>query len=400
MIGPRAYVVAFRGVCSRSVPAFWLPKLVRPRGRPHRRRAGNYRLEVRLKTHDTSGVRFAFVFTIVAIAILPACQSGSDEVRAAVTPPARPDLVFTRWVSQPWIYVTSSVDPAAERRIARGRSARWSPDGNSIAYSDREVDSRIVVLNMRTGKRRLFGAGSTADWSPDGRHIAFVADAPDIVVAMVSTGVRRRIRLDEVDRERFEIVDEDIAWSPDGRWIAFVMSASHGSSDTGGFNDLFVVRPDGSGLRNVTRGRVSDSACPSWSPDSRRIAFAGVDWRMRRGHLQLRKLVYVIARDGQRLELLGNGFQPDWSPDGKTIAIANGSGSQCAPHYDARPSIYVMEPNGRSLRRLRAGSGPRWSRDSRKLVVETRGGLYVVTRDSKSARRVTTNAADGDADWR
>jgi TolB protein len=48
------------------------------------------------------------------------------------------------------------------------------------------------------------------------------------------------------------------AYSPDGRWVLF-------SSDRTGNKDVFVMRPDGSGLRNLTR-HPSDDWATSWQP--------------------------------------------------------------------------------------------------------------------------------------
>jgi Tol biopolymer transport system component len=51
------------------------------------------------------------------------------------------------------------------------------------------------------------------------------------------------------------------AWSPDGRWIAFVS-----------FGDLFLVPPDGSGIRRVTHRPADEFGPVVWSPDSTTLA--------------------------------------------------------------------------------------------------------------------------------
>jgi Tol biopolymer transport system component len=38
----------------------------------------------------------------------------------------------------------------------------------------------------------------------------------------------------------------DVDWSPDGRWIAVAINAGNDTSD------LYLVRPDGTGLRRLT----------------------------------------------------------------------------------------------------------------------------------------------------
>jgi Tol biopolymer transport system component len=57
------------------------------------------------------------------------------------------------------------------------------------------------------------------------------------------------------------------SWSPDGRWILFANPEGN----------LYVVHPDGRGLRQVTvdtgPGR-SFAFQPGWSPDGKRIVFS------------------------------------------------------------------------------------------------------------------------------
>ena len=55
----------------------------------------------------------------------------------------------------------------------------------------------------------------------------------------------------------------DQALSPDGEWIAFT---------TSGREDLFVVRADGTGFRQLTDDAFRDRGV-TWSPDGRRLAF-------------------------------------------------------------------------------------------------------------------------------
>lgn len=53
----------------------------------------------------------------------------------------------------------------------------------------------------------------------------------------------------------------DPTWSPDGREIAY-----------GHPDGLFVIRPDGSGPRQLTPGDIQVQG-PQYSPDGRQIAF-------------------------------------------------------------------------------------------------------------------------------
>ncbi|MGH7918922.1 MAG: S9 family peptidase [Candidatus Dormibacteraceae bacterium] len=53
-------------------------------------------------------------------------------------------------------------------------------------------------------------------------------------------------------------------WAPDGRWLALT------SAPGGGMNtQVSVVRPDGTGLKRLTRGGAETNRCTGWSPDGR-----------------------------------------------------------------------------------------------------------------------------------
>jgi Tol biopolymer transport system component len=58
-----------------------------------------------------------------------------------------------------------------------------------------------------------------------------------------------------------------VAWSPDGRSILFASHRDHSDN----FRDIYVMRPDGSGVRRLTR---ASGDTPAWSPDGRYIVFS------------------------------------------------------------------------------------------------------------------------------
>jgi Tol biopolymer transport system component len=108
--------------------------------------------------------------------------------------------------------------------------------------------------------------------------------------------------------------------------IAFV-------SDREGLDALFVMHPDGSGVRRLT-GELPAVSHPAWSADGQRIAFnagspAASD-------------IYVINLDGSGLTKItsdaGANFYPTWSPDGSRLAFSS--------NRDGDWDIYVMNADG------------------------------------------------------
>lgn len=132
--------------------------------------------------------------------------------------------------------------------------------------------------------------------------------------------------------------DTEPNFSPDGRTIAFARGG-----------DIYSVRPDGSGQRQLTSGPEVDSL-PKISPNGRYVVFE------RRGALGGSSSLYTVGATGGGLRALtsgGDDREAAFSPDGKVIVFVR-AGKDGANVND---DIYSIRPTGSGLARLTKTGG-------------------------------------------
>lgn len=212
--------------------------------------------------------------------------------------------------------------------------------------------------------------GRIAFVSPDasGRATLYVMPAP---------GPQAQVNADGTELRALS-PGTDPAWSPDGKRIAFAGLLEVHSG-------IYVINADGSGLVQLTN--ASDWQ-PTWSPDGRRIAFMS----LRDGNRE----IYAMSADGSDLRrITDNQWQdrhPSWSPAGDQIAfISNRSG---------RWQVWVMAPDGSAQTALTDDDydhfRPVWSPDGRQIAygvwTGVRNEIWVMDADGSNKRLLTDKA--------
>jgi Tol biopolymer transport system component len=181
------------------------------------------------------------------------------------------------------IYVLPAEGGEPRRVTALGPSYwhGWSPDGKTLAYCARRNDEYDVYTiaadaENSTAETRLTtakGLDDGPDYSPDGQFIYFNSDR---------TGAMRLWRM-KADGSDQQMITSDEAYgdwfphpSPDGRWLVFLSYDKTVKGHPPNKDVALRLMPAAGGPARVLArlfGGQGTINVPSWSPDSRSVAF-------------------------------------------------------------------------------------------------------------------------------
>jgi Tol biopolymer transport system component len=217
------------------------------------------------------------------------------------------------------IYTLRSSDGGGLFRVTRnpgGDDNPWgySPDGSRILF-DRLFpaycggaacdNGDLFVVNVNgSGLRQLNPAAlrikcCNADWSPAGTRVVFSADFK----SSTGSGKQSALFVVKIDGTGLRQLTPNglgalhPAWSPSGRFIAFNNEVHEPGTAS---DQIFTVHPDGSGLTRVTDPTTGDvSFEPQWSPDSTKLLFARIHFT--NGHFRGQDDLWISNANGTGL---------------------------------------------------------------------------------------------------
>jgi len=189
-------------------------------------------------------------------------------------------------------------DGSGERKLLESPAydyhASFSADGKWIAFtSERNGFGQSDIYRCRsdgTGIERLTDSPHIDDQgalSPDGTQLAFVSTRDtwknNIWLLDIASGHFTNLTGQPGVQGDPEKPDSFFrpSWSPDGKWIAFSSDRNtdwRGHDDTRGWEHtqtlrVYIIRPDGTGFREVASRADYALGAPKWSPDCQNIVF-------------------------------------------------------------------------------------------------------------------------------
>jgi Tol biopolymer transport system component len=181
----------------------------------------------------------------------------------------------------------SGARPAKAKGLIAFLRAAEQPPGSFVD------DRSLFAMRADGSHARRVSVGDVSEgdfsWSPDGKRIVFVRAKPWLNVDdPVPVGTVYVANADGTQRRTIlrPFKGKDVwspAWSPDGKKIALI-SDRPVPPFRPTYANIWTVKPDGSGLRNLTEEFTKKEAFGdgdigelAWSPDGRRLAFATND---------------------------------------------------------------------------------------------------------------------------
>jgi Tol biopolymer transport system component len=220
---------------------------------------------------------------LLAALVVAACGSTR-------TPTASADkdfgILFSRLAGGTWSTWFADADGSNARLLVKGVDGTLSPDGRWLVYGGTTEQPHLFLRELASGKTRDLGRMSTFAWAPDSSTLLAIWDMYRLVVIDPEGGPARQVadggrngriwsasfspdgrevvfgagvELTKTSLFIARLADDRVSRLTDGSraawgksWIAFSRYRYLNNDKYWSVSDLYLIRPDGSGLHRLT----------------------------------------------------------------------------------------------------------------------------------------------------
>jgi len=188
-----------------------------------------------------------------------------------------PDGKKLALVARGEIFAVSTKDAGTAQRVTQTATAEsgivWSPDSRRLAYvTQRGLSSQIMEYDFASETERALTDASSDVWSPayspDGKSLAYVRGRDELRVMLLADGAGQRSSAVVFKGALGRQAGATPTWSPDSRWLAFM------ALDSRAFRNVWLTPVTGGDARQISflaNGSTSDTI--AWASDGKYVLF-------------------------------------------------------------------------------------------------------------------------------
>ena len=267
--------------------------------------------------------------------------------------------------------------------------------GIMVFTSNRDGNPEIYAMNLASQSMLRLTNNAASDMqpalAPDSLHVAYVSNQNGNNEIYL-TGLNRE---PPVNLSNNAADDQQPTWSPDGKQIAF-------TSNRDGNQEIYIMNSDGSNVHNLTSNPTSDFA-PTWFSVPGFLNLGAEEWIVFTSNRDGNQEVYRVRPDGTGLTNLTKNAANDYSPTGMPGGLI-----AFVTDRDGNPEIYTMTSDGGRASNITNSFSqdfdPAFNADGKWIAFTSdRDGnleVYVVELAGGRTYNLTRNPAqDGSPDW-